>query len=115
MRLESQVAPSCVDYRPGWVGDQQSLFDRLRDDINWEQHEITLFGRTVPVPRLTAWLGEAAYRYSGIVNQPIPWPSALVGLRDRLERETGVGFNSMPGQPLSRRIGLDGLPQRRRA
>ena len=51
------VACGCVDYRPGWVGDAEPLLDRLRAEIAWEQHEITLFGRTVPTPRLTAWMG----------------------------------------------------------
>jgi alkylated DNA repair dioxygenase AlkB len=86
--------PSCVDYWPGWVEDHESLLDRLQEEISWEQHEITLFGRTVPTPRLTAWMGDAAYRYSGIVNEPTPWPSALTAIRERLERELGVGFNS---------------------
>ena len=87
-------APGCVDYRPGWVADDQSLFHRLQAEITWEQHEITLFGRTVPTPRLTAWMSDAAYRYSGIVNEPIPWASALADVRERLKRELGVGFNS---------------------
>lgn len=87
-------APRSVDYRPGWIKDDEVLFDRLREEINWEQHEITLLGRTVPTPRLTAWMGDAAYRYSGIVNEPIPWPSVLAPIRERLERELGVGFNS---------------------
>jgi alkylated DNA repair dioxygenase AlkB len=95
MRSRSeQSAPACVDYRPGWVDDHQSLFDRLREEINWEQHEITVFGRTMPIPRLTAWVGDAAYRYSGIVNQPIPWTATLTGLRERLEQQVGAGFNS---------------------
>ncbi len=93
MRLR-WISPGCVDYRPGWVDDADRLFDRLRDEISWEQHEITLFGRTVPTPRLTAWMGDAAYRYSGIVNQPKPWPVALAAMRDRLRRELGVEFNS---------------------
>ena len=86
--------PGCVEFRPGWVTDDQSLFHQLQADITWEQPEITLFGRTVPTPRLTAWMGDAAYRYSGIVNEPIPWPSALAAVRERLKRELGVGFNS---------------------
>ena len=83
-----------MDYRPGWVPEQQALLDRLSADIAWEQHEITLFGRTVPTPRLTAWMGDVAYAYSGVVNQPKPWPAALAALRDRLRAELGVGFNS---------------------
>ena len=83
-----------MDYRPGWVPDHLALLDRLRAEIAWEQHEITLFGRTVPTPRLTAWMGDAAYAYSGLVNQPKPWPAALAALRERLAAELGVGFNS---------------------
>ena len=95
MRLDSlSEAPGCVDHHPGWVKDDQLLFEVLRAEISWEHHEIGMFGRTVPIPRLTAWMGDAAYRYSGIVNQPIPWPSALAAVREQLEREVGVGFNS---------------------
>jgi alkylated DNA repair dioxygenase AlkB len=86
--------PTCVDYWPGWVDDHKFLFERLRDEISWEQHEITIFGRTVPMPRLTAWMGDGAYTYSGVVNEPAPWPAALDRLRDRLSEALGVGFNS---------------------
>jgi hypothetical protein len=48
------AVPDCFDYYPGWVADADQLFDLLRRDIGWEQHTITLYGRTVPTPRLTA-------------------------------------------------------------
>ena len=86
--------PGCVDYHPGWVAEPDRLLDHLTEVIAWEQHEITLFGRTVPTPRLTAWMGDAAYAYSGVVNEPAPWPPALAGLRDRLNTELGVELNS---------------------
>jgi alkylated DNA repair dioxygenase AlkB len=66
----------------------------LQDEIVWEQHAITLYGRTMPTPRLTAWIGDSAYCYSGILNQPAPWPEALAELRDRLRRELTIDFNS---------------------
>jgi alkylated DNA repair dioxygenase AlkB len=86
--------PPCVDYYPGWVADADQLFATLRDEIAWEQHVVTLYGRTMPTPRLTAWMGNGAYRYSGIVNEPGPWPRTLVELRERLRRELGVDVNS---------------------
>ncbi len=86
--------PSCVDYRPRWVPDHEALLSQLSADIAWEQHKITLFGRTVPTPRLTAWVGDAAYTYSGVVNSPKPWPAALAVLRQRLATEIGADFNS---------------------
>jgi len=76
------------------VADHEQLFGELEQAIAWEQHDITLFGRTVPTPRLTAWIADAAYAYSGVVNQPRPWPRPLAALRDQLVAETGVGFNS---------------------
>ena len=86
--------PGCVELRPGWVRDPDETFDRLRAEIDWEQHDITLFGRTVPTPRLTAWTGDLAYRYSGIVNEPRAWSPTLAALRDRLVAELGTPFNS---------------------
>lgn len=86
--------PACVTYRPGWVPDAEAVFADLQTEIAWEQHTIRIHGRTVPTPRLTAWMGDSAYRYSGLVNEPQPWPSALAGLRDRLRRELGFAFNS---------------------
>jgi alkylated DNA repair dioxygenase AlkB len=87
-------APDCIDYYPRWVDDADQLFALLRDEIAWEQHTITLYGRTAPTPRLTAWMGDGAYRYSGIVNVPAPWPGALAELRERLRDELDVDFNS---------------------
>jgi alkylated DNA repair dioxygenase AlkB len=87
-------APDCIYYYPGWIDDADQLFALLRDEIAWEQHTITLYGRTVPTPRLTAWMGDGAYSYSGIVNVPAPWPRTLAELRERLRDELGVDFNS---------------------
>jgi alkylated DNA repair dioxygenase AlkB len=92
--LIMEEQPSCVDYYPGWVVGADQLFTVLRDAIAWEQHDVTLYGRTMPTPRLTAWMGDSAYRYSGIVNEPLAWPHALLELRNRLRRELGVDFNS---------------------
>ena len=89
-----QEFPGCVDYYPGWVDDADRLLGVLEDQIAWEQHLLTLYGRTTPTPRLTAWMGDGAYRYSGIVNEPGPWPEVLANLRKRLRQELDVDFNS---------------------
>jgi alkylated DNA repair dioxygenase AlkB len=87
-------ALECIDYYPGWVGDADRLFTVLQKEIAWEQHALTLYGRTMPTPRLTAWMGDGVYRYSGIVNEPGPWPEALAELRERLRDQLSVDFNS---------------------
>jgi alkylated DNA repair dioxygenase AlkB len=73
------------------------LLQALGDAISWEVHRVRLFGREHPSPRLSCWIGDAgtAYRYSGNVFEPRPWPPLLEPLRERLNRELGAGFNSV--------------------
>jgi alkylated DNA repair dioxygenase AlkB len=86
--------PGCVELRPGWLADPDEVLARLLEETTWEQPVITLFGRTVPTPRLTAWTGDHAYRYSGVVHEPRPWSPTLQTLRDRLVAELGAPFDS---------------------
>jgi alkylated DNA repair dioxygenase AlkB len=88
------VRPGCVDYYPSWVEHPDRLFGVLQAQISWEQHALRLYGRTMPTPRLTAWMGDGAYHYSGIVNEPAAWPEMLASLRERLRHELGMDFNS---------------------
>ena len=86
-------------FAPEWLqtGQADALFADLRDSIEWETHRIRLFGREVDSPRLSSWIGDedAAYTYSGTRFQPRPWPLALAGIRDLLERELAGRFNSV--------------------
>lgn len=70
-------------------------FEQLKNDINWRQDEIMMFGRKVMQPRLTAWYGDAAYTYSGITMHPEPWTDTLLAIKDKVESYTGTGFNSV--------------------
>ncbi len=56
-----------------------------------------LFGKTIDVPRLTAWYGDAGtgYAYSGIRNVPLPWTPALIEVKQAVEPPSGVVFNSV--------------------
>ena len=63
----------------------------------WEQRAIRIFGQEIPQPRLTAWYGDAAarYTYSGLAWEPRLWTPALLALRQRIETATGAHFNSV--------------------
>ncbi len=72
----------------------------LVDGLAWEQQSVTVFGKTYPTPRLTAWYGEASYTYSGVMHPRAAMPEVLAEVRDRLEhqlstRERPVAFNSV--------------------
>lgn len=77
----------------GWAADVR-LSDVV-DAVAWSQTPIRIFGRDILQPRLTAWMGEASYTYSGRRHEPAPLPSALVELRARVHDATGERFNSV--------------------
>lgn len=72
------------------------LQDLLRQ-VPWQQSTIRIFGRGVPEPRLSCWMGEpeAVYRYSGTVFTPKPWIAPVVSLRRAIEDCSGHRFNSV--------------------
>lgn len=77
--------------------DTAELFDRLRDEIGWRQESITLFGRTHLQPRLICWMGDpgCSYRYSGKRWEPQGWHPLVAMLRQRVEEQAAVRFNSV--------------------
>lgn len=66
-------------------------------NINWKQDNIKLYGKVIPLPRLTSWYGEndATYTYSGITSRPNEWNKGLLYLKARIEECAGVEFNSV--------------------
>jgi alkylated DNA repair dioxygenase AlkB len=72
------------------------LFHILSDEIPWQQHRITVYGRVIAAPRLSAWYGDpgAAYSYSGLKLEPLPWTPALTEIRTVSEELAGTRFNS---------------------
>lgn len=73
------------------------LFEALREQIAWRQEKITLYGRQHDQPRLIAWYGDPAHRYtySGLELQPMPWIDPLLQIRHRVEQLSDATFNSV--------------------
>lgn len=65
--------------------------------INWQRDDIKMFGKTIALPRLTAWYGDAgkSYTYSGITSQPQVWNAGLLYIKKQIEQVTGCAFNSV--------------------
>ena len=75
----------------------QQLLQRLVAEISWRSEEVVMWGRRVSQPRLTAWYGDAgaAYAYSGLQLDPLPWTPLLLDIKDRVEAAAGTAFNSV--------------------
>ncbi|MGH8511027.1 MAG: alpha-ketoglutarate-dependent dioxygenase AlkB family protein [Gammaproteobacteria bacterium] len=79
------------------ASESTGYFQCLSDGVDWRQDPITLFGRTLNSPRLTAWYGEAGvtYAYSGLRLVAGGWLPALLGIRERVGQAAGTSFNSV--------------------
>lgn len=67
----------------------------IEQEIRWSQETIRMYGREVPLPRLTCWMGSGSYTYSGIRHQPGPVPRRIGDLVHQLSVQERVGFNSV--------------------
>lgn len=78
-------------------GLEAKLFSILKSSLQWRQDQITLFGKTHPVPRLQAWYGDAhaGYTYSGIKLVPRDWTPELALLREQLQDSLKAPFNAV--------------------
>lgn len=77
------------------VKDADRLFDQILEDTPWKQQEITVFNRQLPMPRLTYWMGDAAYTYSNLRNDPAPWTPPVTNIREQVSVLTGEAFNGV--------------------
>ncbi len=89
-----------LDWFPGFLPSAAAdrYFHGLIDNTPWQHEHITMYGRRVAVPRLTAWFGDAEtdYTYSGLTMAPEPWTPTLAELRSLVEPHAlGTTFNSV--------------------
>jgi alkylated DNA repair dioxygenase AlkB len=100
-----------LEYTPGLFpeGDADRYMSELREQTDWEQHQIRIAGRSVACPRLSAWEGDPGvrYRYSGLTLEARGWQPRVREIREVVERATGVPYNSVLLQLY--RDGSDGM------
>lgn len=73
------------------------LFLKLKNEIPWQQDNITVFGKTHPQPRLTSLFGNDGkpYGYSNIAMQPNPWNALLLFIKDEVEKVCQENFTTV--------------------
>ncbi len=77
--------------------ESENLLQKLIEKINWQQYAISIFGKKINQPRLTAFYGDEQkkYSYSRIVLNPIPWNEELLFIKSRIEALSNVNFTSV--------------------
>ena len=88
-----------IEYIKDFFNKNESdiLFNLLKKDIEWKQDLIQMYGKSYPLPRLTAWYGDKnkRYTYSGITMKPLSWTRELLKIRRKLEVFSQQEFNSV--------------------
>ncbi|MEZ4811723.1 MAG: alpha-ketoglutarate-dependent dioxygenase AlkB [Allomuricauda sp.] len=89
---------SHITYYPGFFSAEEAhiLFNLLKKKVQWQQDEITLFGKTHPQPRLTALYGNngKSYSYSNITMHPHKFTPELLQIKSAVEQEVGDVFTT---------------------
>lgn len=77
--------------------DPDTVMRRLVEETPWRAESITLYGKSMLQPRLSAWHGEpeARYRYSGTTFEPQPFTPLMLEIKHAVESATGLRFNSV--------------------
>lgn len=86
-------------YYPNFVPPDECprRFETLMRDIPWCQEFVKMYGKQIPMPRLTAWIGDPGrnYTYSGTTYEPVDWPASVKQIREQIAQQTGVQFNTV--------------------
>jgi alkylated DNA repair dioxygenase AlkB len=85
----------------GWLaqlplpGSNAEVSQRVILETDWREETVVVYGKRHLQPRLTAWHGDAAYRYSGLTLAPQPFTPLLETIRAAVQTATGREFNSV--------------------
>lgn len=88
-----------IEYYPNFFNTEKAtlFFEKLLNEIPWQQDNITVFGKTHPQPRLTSLFGNEGkpYAYSNIVMQPHPWNPLLMFIKNEVEEVVNENFTTV--------------------
>jgi len=76
-------------------GGTDAVLAQLVAETPWRAETVVVYGKRHLQPRLSAWYGEAGYRYSGLTLAPMPLTPLLAMLRAGVEDITGQRYNSV--------------------
>ena len=86
-------------YIPNCFSEQEAdaYFSKLRNETEWQEDDIKVFGKTYKQPRLTALFGDSnkPYSYSNITMFPKPLTNSLKGIKQKVEHYSEIQFNTV--------------------
>jgi alkylated DNA repair dioxygenase AlkB len=97
--INLDLPDSDINYQAQFIdaGQAATLFDLLLRETQWRQEQITLFGKTHAVPRLSCWMGDIGtdYSYSNMTMTPVVWSDNVLRIKQQIEAASACSFNSV--------------------
>ncbi|MDA8622251.1 alpha-ketoglutarate-dependent dioxygenase AlkB [Psychrosphaera sp.] len=88
-----------LEYKSDFLQEFEAseLYQKLEQQLDWQQPEIVVFSKRHPIPRLQCWQSDPGvqYQYSGKALNANAWHPLLANIRDRIHTQQGVYFNSV--------------------
>jgi len=98
-KIHFDLPDADIVYYPNFFDTTRAneLYEKLQQEILWQQDDITVFGKTYPQPRLTALFGNEGkpYAYSNIIMQPNPWNPLLMFIKNEIEEVCQENFTTV--------------------
>ena len=96
-RINFALPQAEIFYLPRFLDASASavLFQHLMVETPWQHDSITVFGKTHPQPRLTAFYAadDLSYSYSNLTLKTFPWTEKLLNLKNKIEKIADAEFN----------------------
>lgn len=92
LNLPNANVTYCVGFLEPKTADR--YFQIFLKELNWQHHDITIFGRKIPQPRLTALyaVNELPYSYSNLTLIPKKFTLELLEIQQKVNAHTGKDF-----------------------
>lgn len=98
-KIDFDLPNAAIVYYPNFIDLDQShlFFNRLLQEVPWQQDEIIVYGKNHQQPRLTALYGNEGkpYAYSNIIMHPHPWNSLLTYIKEMVEEVCEETFTTV--------------------
>ena len=95
--MDALLACEGIDHTTHDWHAEQAIDQLPFTHIQWQQDVVSMFGKSHPLPRLSAWYGDSdrPYTYSGITLQPKPWNDLLKEIQTAIAPVCRRTFNSV--------------------
>ena len=89
--------PDGFEYISNFLNREEAdkLYNKLVEEIEWEEREIKMFGKVYMQPRLIKWYGDKAYSYSKQDFHAQKMPQIVEDLKQKVQEFSGVECNSV--------------------